>query len=399
MGQSTSYKEHFGEPKISLILEKNHFFTGEIINGSIFIKSGNFLKKGIINYKLFNKEMYSYKDKQINTESNKENLIFEKSLVYRQLIDYSLTREKKIPFKLLIPKNILSNFEYFLGKNKHGFLRNFLQVDIPEIDLKIQKFIIIMKPFNLLELSLSFNAVQYLNLLGIINKGNLSLSASYKKNCFRFFEKIPIEINIENNSNSSIDILKIDVKLLRDIIFKSQNEDKDLNFKDILYEEILTIDRTLENENKNFKVNTELTLEEPESLFNKYIIDSIYYNNLYIRDKSNFIKLIPDIDSKLIKCRYIITIECIFKYFLKIESFSLNMPVYVYHYAQDISDDENNKEKILNSNVKSEKKEDKTEKENKLSKHIEKIKELSIYTNLGNDDWNTPTKEGINSKE
>ena len=394
MGNELPYKVDFGEPKLNLIIEKNNYYPEETINGYIMLKSCNFLKKGIINYKLFSKEMYTYKDNPKNLEKNKDNIIFEKSLKYPEIVDYSLTKGINIPFKLLIPKNIIPNFEYFLGK-KQGFLRNFLQIEIPELSLKKQVFIIIKKPFNEKESSLSFINIKNINLFGIINKGSLSLSASFQKKCFSFFEKIPLEISIDNNSNNIIDIIKIDIKLLREITFKSKNDENNCKFKDILFENILNINKTLNNEIKNYKINTEVILEEPESLFNKYIIDPITYNCIYIRDKSNLLKIIPDIESDLFKCQYIISIECFYKCILKKENINLNFPISVYN-GKNFCGDEKNKENILSNDKKNNEKirEDKIE----IIEKNEKIKEPNTYTNLGNDDWNTPTKDGFISK-
>ncbi len=125
---------------------------------------------------------------------------------------------------------------------------------------------------------------------------NLLLSASYKSNCYSFFSKIPVEININNNSNNNIDINKINVQLIRKILFKqnqcNNNNKKDVEFNDILFTNEINIYKTLDKDNNNFDINTEVILEELESLFNKYKIEPAAINYLNIKDKQNLIQLI-----------------------------------------------------------------------------------------------------------
>ena len=410
MGASLEYKVKNGEPEINIILEKNDYYPNEIIKGYIFLISGNLLKKGIINYKLYNKQYYSYKDndkKEIN--KTKYNSLISKSLTYSQIIDYSLSKGINIPFQIKLPNNICPSFEYTLIQF-NGHIRNYIEIEIPEFNLKLQKIIIIKKPFNLMKSLLSFNNNKYLN---IFNKGHISLNASYKTNCYAFLDKIPIEINIDNNSNSNVDITKINIKLERIITFK--NIDDNIHYKknDILYNNDIYIDKTLDKNNNKIKVNIEINIEEPESLFNKYQIELTNFNYTYIQDKSKLIKLIPNIDTDLFKCEYFIKIKLIYKSFLTSDNICLDMPLSLFH-ENTIVDLDKNKENILNnnniqtkdenefdnSNIKKNKNIIKVNNENKIEKNKnlnnkKNIKEPHLYTNNGNDDWNTPTNGAL----
>ena len=235
-------------------------------------------------------------------EQKKLNNIFIKSLTYKEIIDYSLSKGISIPFSILLPNDIFPNFEYCLKKVK-GYIRYYLQIEIPELSLLKQKLFIVKKPFKLLESPLSFNITDNFGFLDIYKKGNISFNASYKKNCYEFFGKIPIELNIINNSDKNIDITKIKIKLLRKIILKN-----DLEFCDILFNNEMIINGKLDKNNNDLIINTDIYLEEPESLFNKYKLESQYLNSEYISDKSALIKLIPDINSNLIKYEYKIQI-------------------------------------------------------------------------------------------
>lgn len=417
MGTSEIHNVNDGNPVIKIILEKNEFFEGELINGYLYLKSFNLLKHGIIKYSLLNQEYYSY------NENNKENIeekinqsIIVNSLQYPQLIDYSFSKGINIPFSINLPQKLLPNFEYCLVK-ANGYVRNYIQIEIPELNLLTEQLIVIKKKFKLLKSLLSFTIEQKQNLLGIFNKGSLSLNASYKTNCYSFFSNIPLEIHINNNSDNNIDIIKIICKLLRNITFKNKNNNKDLEFNDILFINEMNVDKSLYKDNPQLQINTEINLEEPESLFNKYKLDLTNFNYQSIKDKQNIIKLIPDINSDLFICEYKIKIECIYKSFLKRDNICLYMPLSVYHENHNLIEQKkvnylNNyemKKQIYNQEKynKPKNEKEKGNKENNLNennifqnKNKEKrnIKEPQIYTNYGNDDWNTPTNGCLNPR-
>ena len=408
MGASLEYKVKNGEPEMDIILEKNDYFPNEIIKGFILLKCGNLLKNGIINYNVFNEEYYSYKDnKNKQIEKLEFNKLISKSLKYSEIIDFSLLKGIKIPFLIRLPSDIFPNFEYCLIKFD-GHIRNYLQIEIPEFNLFRKKLIVIKKPFNSLKSLLSFNVNKNINLLGILNYGYISFNASYKKNCYSFFDKIPIEICINNYSNNNIDITKIYIKLIRKITFKNKEDGENCEINDILYNNDMNIDKILDINNKNIKLNIEIAFEEPESLFNKYKIEFDKFNYSFIKDKSNLIKLIPNIDSNLIKCEYIIRIKLIYKSKLETDNICLEMPLSAFH--EKIITKSENKENILNNNnikqlnknengnIKVNKKINKINNinnENKVenihcSNNEENNKEPNLYTNYGDDDWNTP---------
>lgn len=417
MGTSEIHNVNDGNPVIKIILEKNEFFEGELINGYLYLKSFNLLKHGIIKYSLLNQEYYSY------NENNKENIeekinqsIIVNSLQYPQLIDYSFSKGINIPFSINLPQKLLPNFEYCLVK-ANGYVRNYIQIEIPELNLLTEQLIVIKKKFKLLKSLLSFTIEQKQNLLGIFNKGSLSLNASYKTNCYSFFSNIPLEIHINNNSDNNIDIIKIICKLLRNITFKNKNNNKDLEFNDILFINEMNVDKSLDKDNPQLQINTEINLEEPESLFNKYKLDLTNFNYQSIKDKQNIIKLIPDINSDLFICEYKIKIECIYKSFLKRDNICLYMPLSVYHENHNLIEEKkvnylNNyemKKQIYNQEKynKPKNEKEKGNKENNLNKNNifknknkekRNIKEPQIYTNYGNDDWNTPTNGCLNPR-
>ena len=410
MGANVDHEVDSGKPALKILLDKYEFYQGDLIKGVLKLKSSNFLKNGVIKYYIINQEFYSYNGQNNkNVEENKKYTIFVTSLSYPHLIDYSISQGIDIPFSIHLPKEIFPNFEYSVAKGS-GCVRNFIKIEISELEISSVKLIFIKKRYKPLKSPLSFNISQKQSLLGIINSGNLLLSASYKSNCYSFFSKIPVEININNNSNNNIDINKINVQLIRKIIFKqnqcNNNNKKDVEFNDILSTKEINIYKTLDKDNNNFDISTEVILEENELLFNKYKIEPATINYPNIKDKQHLIQLIPDINSNLFTCEYNIKIECSYIQMFKTENVCLFMPLSLYHQEKSKNYQIINEDQIKNINYKIKKKEGKENNDNSNNNNIsekvnnkkEKIKEPNIYTNLGNDDWNTPTNDILNAR-
>ena len=364
------------------------------------------LKSGLILYQLFNREYYLYKNKDNSlVTENKINSIIIQSLTYPELTDYSLSKGINIPFSINLPDDMLPSFEYSI-KKATAYNRNYLRIKVKEFSLISQTSIIIKKPFKLLK-ELSFSVNKNENFLGFFNKGNLLLKANIEKNCIEFFEKIPIEIIIINDTNKNIDVIKLKVQLLRNINFKNakDREPKDMMIiNDILYNSEMSIDKQIEKNGKELKYKVDINFEEPESLFNTYIIEPVHLNYLDIKTKSDLIKLIPDINGDLFACQYQIKIECIYKSILKNENIYMDIPISVCHKNNII------KEKIDSFDLKDNKKnntinspQNNEEVKNKLikEKYIKEIKngkdekEPNLYVNNNDYELYTPTNAGI----
>ena len=176
---------------------------------------------------------------------------------------------------------------------------------------------------------------------------------SYDKNHYYFNEEIDLKICF-NNNNSTFNIKFIQIKLIRNIVFKLKNSNKDKRMEDIIYNDELfdeKIDMHMKldsnDKNKDIILNIKMKLEEPESIFNKYNID---YLNLGLRDKSKLIFFLPSLDSTLFRCEYLIKIEGIYDSTLPIQNILINMPISVYHNSNEVKK-ENNDFNILNSHL------------------------------------------------
>jgi hypothetical protein len=176
------------------------------------------------------------------------------------------------------------------------------------------------------------------------------LVVSYDKNHYYFNEEIGLKICF-NNNNSAFNIKYIQIKLIRNIVFKLKNiiKDKSIVYNDELFYEKINMYMKMDSNDKNKDIifNVKIKLEEPESIFNKYNID---YLNLGIRDKSKLIFFLPSLDSTLFKCEYLIKIEGIYDSTLPIQNILINMPISVYHNRDEVKK-ENNDFNILTSHI------------------------------------------------
>ena len=350
---SLDKKIEYGKPKMKIVLKNNIFFPGEEITGNIILKSGNFLTKGIIIYEIYGQEKLNEPNKY-NIECNNSTKIYHASLEYPGLINYPILNGITIPFQINLPPYILPSFEFAINnnnKNTYGFIKNLIQIEIPELNLIKQKFIIFRRPITKLNSSLNFQAERNEKVFGIFNKGCPILKASYDKNYYYFGEEILLKI-LFNNNNCKLNLKYINIKLIRNIVFKlkeNSEEEKveDITFSDELFNKKINIKEKIDINDKNKDINIEeiIKLKEPENIFNKHNVD---YLNLGLIDKSNLIIFLPSFDSSLFKCEYMIKIEGIYDTIFPVSNLVITMPISAYHNKEERIR-ENNEFNLLNS--------------------------------------------------
>jgi len=362
-------KVDFGKPEMKINLKNNIYFPGEIIKGYIYLKSGNFFNKGVIIYTIFGNEKITRNNKY-KVECNNSTKIFYLSLQYPGLIKYSILKGISIPFQIDLPSYILPSFEFSVTTNKnnnYGYIKNFLQIEIPELKLIKQKFIIIRRPMIKLNSPLTFESERNEKVFGLFNKGSPIIKTSFDKNYYFFNEEIILKINF-NNNNSKFSIKYIKIKLIRKVIYKlkENNDDNskinDLIFSDELFCKSINISKKIDinDKNKDIIFEEKIKIKEPENIFNKHSVD---YLNLGLRDKSNLILFLPSFDSSLFKCEYIIKVEGIYNTVFPIDNLIINMPISVYHKIEE-NNNENNEFNLFNSKNLNEENDEKEEENN-----------------------------------
>ena len=388
-----------GNPEIFIFLNKNIFFPGNSIKGKIRLKSGNFLEKGIILYNIYAKENLTEKI-NYNIKFNNIIQILNLYLEYPGLINFSLSLGIDIPFEINLPEGILPSFEYCtkLNNKNYGYIKYYLKIKIPELNLTKEKFIIIRKPKIELNSSLNLDIDKKMKILGINDKGMPILNASLDKNCYYFKEEITIKIKY-NKNNSKINIKNIEIKLIRNITYKirekaSRQENKKEKIKDIIYSDELYSKNILIKDNFNDKKDEEnklfvekIKLEEPENIFNKHKIN---YLDLFIKEKTDIIQFLPSFESKFFKCEYFIKIRGIYDTIFPNKNIIINIPISVYHNSNEDKNKGNNSEinKIdINKNINI---------ENKIDNNKKEIKDdEKIYRNDKEEEWNNITNGQI----
>jgi len=351
----TNKKVNYGKPEMKIDLKNNIYFPGEIVKGHIYLKSGNYLNKGVIIYTIYGQEKITRNNKY-KIECNNSTKIFYSSLQYPGLIKYSILKGITIPFQIDLPSYILPSFEFSVitnNNNNYGYIKNYLQIEIPELNLVKQKFIIIRRPMIKFNSPLSFQNEINSKIFGLFNKGSPILKTSFDKNFYFFNEEIIIKINF-NNNNSKFCIKCIKIKLIRNVVFKlkENNDDSKINdliFSDKLFCKSININEKvdLNDKNKDIIFEEKIKIKEPESVFNKHSVD---YLNLGLRDKSNLILFLPSFDSSLFKCEYLISIEGIYHTLFRINNIIINMPISVYHKIEG-SNNKDNEFNLFNSNI------------------------------------------------
>ena len=382
-------KVDYGKPEMKIDLKNNIFFPGEIIKGHIYLKSGNFLNKGIIIYTIYGQEKITRNNKY-KIECNNSTKIFYSSLQYPGLIKYSILKGISIPFQIDLPSYILPSFEFSVitnNNNNYGYIKNFLQIEIPELNLMKQKFIIIRRPMIKFNSPLTFQSERNEKIFGLFNKGSPILKTSFDKNFYFFNEEINLKINF-NNNNSKFNIKFIRIKLIRNVVFKlkENNDDSKINdliFSDELFCKSININEKIDinDRNKDIIFEEKIKIKESENVFNKHSVD---YLTLGLKDKSNLILFLPSFDSSLFKCEYIINIEGIYDTLFPIDNLIINMPISVYHKIE--GNNKNNEFNLFNSNI------DINEENDENNKNEEEDK------NNENEDGLIP-KPGLNKEE
>ena len=391
-------KVDFGKPKMEIYLKNNIYFPGEIIKGHIYLISGNYLNKGVIIYTIYGQEKITRNNK-FKIECNNSTKIFFSSLQYPGLIKYSILKGISIPFQIDLPSYILPSFEFSVITNKnnnYGYIKNFLQIEIPELNLMKQKFIIIRRPMIKFNSPLTFQSERNEKIFGLFNKGGPILKTSFDKNFYFFNEEINLKINF-NNNNSKFNIKFIRIKLIRNVVFKlkENNDDSKINdliFSDELFCKSININEKIDinDKNKDIIFEEKIKIKESENVFNKHSVD---YLTLGLKDKSNLILFLPSFDSSLFKCEYIINIEGIYDTLFPIDNLIINMPISVYHKIE--GNNKNNEFNLFNSNInlneENEEKEENNENEDGLipKPGFNKIENNNeIYKNIKNGDIN-----------
>ena len=326
---STQAKPSSSGALLQIALEKNIFFPGECIRGTIQLKSNQTLKFGQILYQVKQTEYWNFKKSQSkNINKTNQNPIVNLLLNYPNLANISLANGISIPFSIQLPSYVIPSLEYSLV-DKQAFIRNELNVRIDELNVFAGIFIIIKKPAMVLNSPFTINSTSNTKPFGIgfLDQGSVILEGVYPTNNYAFFSCIPLQISLKSSS-SKIKVKQLKVKMLRRIKFLDHvKEDKNLIWEEVLFSTVQGIT------SKDTTYNFNIQVIEPEYIFNRYALGNTGMN---ITDKRQIINFLPSVTSGMISCEYFIRAEA--EYDSLIPMFKnpvLEMPLSITHQSNE----------------------------------------------------------------
>ena len=326
--------------------EKNFYYPGEQINMKIYIKSELPLKNGLLTFELIQNEFWKgtkispiLKSKETQNDINTTK-IFSQTLQFNQLINNPLlSKGIEIPFTIQSPNYMLPSLEYLII-DQLAYIRTNLLVKINEINLEKNVFLMINKPISPLSSPLKFS-VQLGKIFGFFGSNNGIIEVSYPTNNYSFYSFIPLNFHVDISNEK---IISITTRLVRKISFIHQGKKEgDI----ILKEDLVKIDTDIKNKISDFNLN--IQIKEPESIFNKYVMN---YTGIRVPSKDQLIYLIPSVESNIIKVEYYIKIRPNYDTIIDLKKTELKLPLSISHQSINDSNNMNNHlENFLNNEI------------------------------------------------
>ena len=304
---------------------KNIYYNGEIINGTITLNTENIISSLMIY--LLQKEICI-----INSKMNKRKTKFNKK-------KYEINQtNKKISFNIQIPDDVPPSFEFFTNKYQIC-IRYYLFVECNESNhLNTNyKTILVKKDLKLnSELFIKFGS----NITSIFfNKGNCDASVKLQKSNIKMGELIIFKIKIDNKS--SYDVNNIKINLIREITIK--NVDKIIKEEHLLSRCI--VKWIIPSQSKS-DCNFSLKLQDNEL---KYVnLQNWDFTN---KHEMNIDDFFCSVSTELFECKYHIKVTIYFTSFVKYNSRPrVLIPFNVCHKTSEDYEEEKKNEEIIDEN-------------------------------------------------
>lgn len=266
--------------KLEILLEKVYYFPGEIIKGSILVKSDKILKNGQLLFSINQTESWNLKFfNKITTSHCNSMFIIDSLLSFEKLTNCSLTEGVTIPFSFQFPNKMTPSFEYSLYE-KQGYVRNKLRVRIIELNSFTSCYIVILEPAKITSSPISLISEDHSKIMIIFGLDNLFIEGTIPSDNFSFFSSIPLQVVIKSQA-ANLPIHKIIVKLKRRINFlKDYQPDSFLEYEDELYS------TSLEKCTKDTVYSINLQINEPDQYLSRYNLENI---NMSTFDKKDIL--------------------------------------------------------------------------------------------------------------
>ena len=263
-------KQKVAKPDVNIILDKKIYFPGENITGKIEIlinieqnlfDSHDPIKLvfSIIQQKKWGTALYEEEDISSLNSPYDENVISDLAKNMNNIIEFSNFKGIQLPFKYLIPKDIIPSLEWPHSKKEFAFIRNFLCVKIPVLDFEKQTLIFVQKIPSPLQNPLKADK----------EFGNIKIIGTLIQSSYAALGKIDLSVSVDM-SESDKKIKEITVKLKRKLELKHKNsQNVKKKIIQILYYETKKISDIKEilNFNIPFKDGSDIKYDFSESKF------------------------------------------------------------------------------------------------------------------------------------
>lgn len=284
---------------------KEEYFENQLVEGILNFQNTKEIKIDEISINIRIIESYN-----ILESKNKIKNSFQKKLISKKFNLPRIFKTKnnknisiptalhRIPFRLFLPKNIPPSFEY-PREYKKGYIRYIFTGEIISGEEKYitEEYLIIkQRPFDYPpQTRLKIQDKKIIQTSSSKLKGESAISAYTPNKNIIINEPIKFEVDVDNTKCEE-DIIKINCKVIRKVIFK---KDKDLyDSETIIINKRYPI-KCLKGEKKMFKYE-DLILKDID-LKDLYFPDKL---NPYLGKISDLNLLMPSLDSPIIKCEY-----------------------------------------------------------------------------------------------
>ncbi len=232
---------------VNVSLETSIIFPGEIVKGKINIKPNQnrditSLQNPRIDISLSQEQnwqsfIFSEEDKSTRNGESFNNFFSNKTLNCIEYKGKNFSEGMTIPFQYQIPDDITPSFEWPHTRYEFAYVRNFLNINIPELFYKTKILLLILKKPCLLESPLTVTTTEERKKFLLFGKGSIIVEGSYPTSSYPILGNIPLTVRIDASSSDVI-IKEVTVKLKRKLQFYSKTNLK--STRDILqnmYEE------------------------------------------------------------------------------------------------------------------------------------------------------------------
>ena len=356
-------KEFICEKKLSINIsvEKIVYFPGEEIKGFVYIQGKGTLTNPLFIYSLVKvsiSQIYYYEydvetkiESDLGEEKFKLKIPFvdkvkekETQIIYSTMFNYSqylgtnLIDGLKLPFQIILPKNIEPTFNF-----KNSYIRHILTFDFYEYESKTSIGFIIKNPrfFSLENKSLKEPLTVFKDMTKskfiFFSQGKIAVYITSKSNSYKYGEKIPLEITIDS-SELNINLIGIQIKFDRYIQFNNKNDKNSI--KEFFTHNLFCKEIKFEQKKNNYKYNVVIVPKNDDYCFEPDIFYSIIEAN-YLKLNFPEIDLFPFCSGGLINCLYLINVKLYFDSLATTdETISIPIELYFDNNKNDINKNE-----------------------------------------------------------